>query len=334
MIQKKRLLIYTHFGGRFANQLFVQAHFMAFLFEHPDDFDFINLSFTPYRRLLENTSKQPICIYPTHHKRWKSFRWMNYLLNIKLPKVSHIQKATTTRILYTFAKNLGISALLVGYINPPDLVGHRIDSLDLAYPNDIRLFYQANTTLVTGWGFRSWALVEKHQDKIREGLMFNSTYTQVAQKFIQNLRKQYDFLIGVLIRQGDYRGWSEGKYYFETEEYINWMKQAKEVFGATRNVAFVVASDDKQDSSKFQDLNVYFATGFAVGKGHYVENIAELSMCDIVMTPPSTFGVWAAFLGDIPVLPVGRTQVISENNLLKNHIFDALKHPYLSVSIK
>ena len=335
MIQKRRLIIFTHFAGRFANQLFIYAHLMAFLLEHPDDFDFINLSFSPYAYLLENTSEKPICIFPTHHTRWQSFRGLNYLLHLKLTKGSTRIKNNTIRMLYAFANLSGVQSFLVGSDPLSNVVGQKKDSLDLANPNDIGLFYQANTTFLAGWGIKSWELVENHQDKIREGMMFASIYTKIAQEFIQGLRNKYDVLIGVLIRQGDYRTWANGRYYFETEQYINWIKQAKEVFGVSRKVGFVVASDEEQDFYKFQDLNVYFATGSAVGKGHYIENMAELSLCDLVMTAPSTFSAWSAFLGDIPILPlVEPSQVISENDLLAHHIFDAIKHPHLSVSVQ
>ncbi len=84
-----------------------------------------------------------------------------------------------------------------------------------------------------------------------------------------------------------------------------------------------------------QTANVNFATGIAVGKGHYLESMAELSQCDMIMTPPSTFGVWAAFLGDIPILPLcDPSQVVSKQNLLYNNIFDAVFHPEMSVLVK
>jgi hypothetical protein len=63
--------------------------------------------------------------------------------------------------------------------------------------------------------------------------------------------------------------------------------------------------------------------------------MAELSQCDMIMTPPSTFGVWAAFLGDIPILPLcDPSQVVSKQNLLYNNIFDAVFHPEMSVLVK
>ncbi len=55
----------------------------------------------------------------------------------------------------------------------------------------------------------------------------------------------------------------------------------------------------------------------------------------MIMTPPSTFGVWAAFLGDIPILPLcDPSQVVSKQNLLYNNIFDAVFHPEMSVLVK
>jgi hypothetical protein len=50
--------------------------------------------------------------------------------------------------------------------------------------------------------------------------------------------------------------------------------------------------------------------------GHFVESMTELSLCDVIVSPPSTFAGWAAFLGQVPQLSLTRLdQIIRREDL-------------------
>ena len=337
MNSSKKLIIFTHGGGRFTNQLISYGHLIGFLAENKDDFALINMAFWRYAHLLKMTSADSRCTFPTQHNQWKHLEIIKKLFDLLPKKGSGRIWNNIIRILYGYgAISPGVQTIIAKDVSGLNYcLGENIDSLDLANPEDINLLNRAKVTILGGWGVRSWPLFKKHQIKIKNSLALNSEYTRIAEEFIQSLREKYEFLIGVLIRQGDYRLYAQGKYFFDTDQYITWIEQAKELFGASSKVGFVVASDEPQDIDKFKNLDVHFATGIAGGRGHYLESMAELSKCDLIMTPPSTFGVWAAFLEDKPVLPLCETsQVISRMDLLKNHIFEALAHPHLSVAVK
>jgi hypothetical protein len=338
MVDRKKLIIYTHGGGRFVNQVFSYAHLVAFIEEHKEEYEVINIAFWDYAHLLKTTSGNPLCIYPSRPdsllllRKFKdlvkkfSSRGANKLQDQILPQVLHAWGSVLPSAQSILAKDI---------LRKDNILGERLEYLDLSASDSVSILGRKRTTVLAGWGVRGWPLVEKHQSVIRETLSVNPRYSEIAQKYVEGLRDKYDFLIGILIRQTDYRGYVQGKYFFETDQYVRWMKQAKEVFGISGKVGFVVASDERQYPDKFSDLNVHFATGMAVGEGHYVENLVELSYCDIVMTPPSTFGVWAAFLGNVPVLPLCEaSQSIDKSDLLHNHIFDALTHPQMSIAVK
>ena len=337
--QDKNLIVFTHGGGRFANQLFSYAHLIAFLAENDYKYDLINLAFWPYARLLENTSKNLACTFPTKHNQWKALQKTRDLLQVFPDKIANSGRIRNNiaRLLYNYAAlNSDIQSIIAEDVSGlKDIPGKQKDKFDLNNPDDVDLLNQAKFTLLAGWKVRSWLLVEKHQHTVRECLALKESHAATATKFIQELRQKSDYLIGVLIRQYDYRFILEGKYFFETQQYIDWIQQAQDLFGTSFKVGFVVASDEPQDFELFKHLNVHFATGIAVGKGHYLESMAELSQCDMIMTPPSTFGVWAAFLGDIPILPLyDPSQVVSKQDLLYGNIFDAIAHPEMSVFVK
>ena len=346
MTTNKKLIVFTHGGGRFANQLISYGHLIGFLAEKNYDFDLINLAFWEYAHLLEETSDNFLCTMPTQHSKGQLLAIIKFVC-YPLFK-SNSKQAKYRKILNNLIRRNAIRGLYaIGYITPNmqtiiaknatslnGCLAKQLDSLNLGNVEDINLLNRANVTILAGWGIKSWSLFKKHQIKIRSSLSLKSEYLGIGEKFVQSLRNEYNFLIGVLIRQDDYRIFAGGKYFFETDRYIEWIKQAKELFVLSGKVGFIIASDEPQDIDKFGNLNVHFATGKAVGKGHYLENMAELSKCDLIMTPPSTFGVWAAFIGDIPILPLYKnSQVISKEDLLENHIYDAIAHPHLSIAV-
>jgi len=334
MNPNKKLIIFTTCGGRFGNELISYGHLIGFIVENKYEFSLINMSFWSYAHLLEITSKNTLCIFPNQENNFKlinivkdftdSFpeKWSSRLRRKLLIPFLHSYGffSSKSHSLIVPDKNLELEKLLRGR-------GKHKDILDLENPDDVRLLNQANVTILAGYGVRSWSLFEKHQSLIRDSLSIREEYSSKAKNFIQSLRRKYDFLIGVVIRQGDYRLWRNGQYFFDTSQYISWIRQAKEEFGASTAVGFVVASDEQQDLENFKNLNVHFATGIAVGKGHYIENMVELSQCDIIMAPSSSFAAWAAFLGNKPILLLREaSQRISSKDLLRNHIFDMYHH--------
>jgi hypothetical protein len=85
-------------------------------------------------------------------------------------------------------------------------------------------------TLLAGWPIRSWPLFEKHQNEIRRFFAVNRAYKDNADSFVARVREQKRLLIGVLMRQDDYRIWNDGKYFFSSEQYADWMMQLTRIF--------------------------------------------------------------------------------------------------------
>ena len=308
-------------------------------------YDLINLAFLPYSSLILETSDDKFCIFPTKHERYRALRKLYIFLN-KLPEF-YRKRINRLIILLLYLYNVFSShtqAIVVGNAYGIKFFGKRLDEFpiklkvqkfDLEHHVDTSLLDQAATTFLCGWQIRCWNLVKKHEVKIRASLSLEPKYMNIANKFIQDLRQKYNFLIGVLIRQNDYARWLDGKFYFTTEQYIEWIVQAAKIFENHGKVGFIIAADQPQNLALFQPLNAHFSTGIAGGSGHYLESMVELSRCDIIMTPPSTFSAWSGFMGNTPLLPLYKqSQVISRNDLLNNHLFDALEHHYMSFAVK
>ena len=101
-----------------------------------------------------------------------------------------------------------------------------------------------------------------------------------------------DVLIGVHVRQGDYRT-HKPAFFHATERYVRLMRVLEAAFAGSR-VAFLVCSDAPQPRDAFRSLRVRFGTG------HPAEDLFALAGCDYIAGPPSTFSQWASFHGRVP----------------------------------
>jgi Glycosyl transferase family 11 len=323
-------LIFTHGGGRFANQVFNYAHLLALVCEYPQEFDFIHIPFWPYAQLLANGDRDPLCTGQGNSEAYPGFRRLAKIFGNLQVNNDYTFKRLAIWFLYlahgnVFARFYGCQAILS--VPGEWLPGQRIPDFKLSeiLPN----LRAAQRTCLSGFNLDNWQLVEKHQAQIRDRLQLHPRYIEPAQTFIADLRQRYSLLIGVMVRQGDYRTWAEGRYFFESSQYADWIRQAIDLFPevAPDLIGFVVASDEPQQP-KFFNRQTYFATGIAGAKGHYIESMAELSMCDYLLAPPSTFAMWAGFLGEVPILPLLEAkQVLNSADILHNHLFEWLKAP-------
>lgn len=315
------LVVFTHGGGRLGNQLLNFGHLIAWAEEGAHEFDIMSMAFWPYADHFVGTATNLLCFYPapegTPPVPWRGARAVDGVLRVR-------------------GRNRGLRSLrrTLQFL----LRGHAVQ-YDSRHPLPLdpalsHQFQEHDVVFLSGWGWRNWSLFRRHQHAIRTFLTPAVKHQQIAVPFIEGLRGHYDKLIGILIRQDDYRLGNNVTYLFESDIYAEWMRMAAQLF-APQRVGFVIASDEVQDEQRFNGINYHMATGAMGQRGHYLESLLELSLCDLIMTPPSTFGVWAAFMADKPILPlVHSDQILDETMILSNHIFDALEDEHLTFSVK
>jgi hypothetical protein len=217
---------------------------------------------------------------------------------------------------------------------PWEKVAHRRrDFLYLDDPEVLADLRRHRVTVLCGPRIRCWDLVVKHEEMVRSTLRIREELTAKATLFVSQLRPRYDFLIGVMVRQSDYREYAGGRFFFTSPQYAAWMREALTLFRDRGRVGFLIASDEAQDLAVFADLPVHLTTGSAVGDGHYLENLAELGCCDLVMTTASSFGCWGAFIGRAPILPLVRHgQPLHATDILAK-LWDCTQHRDMKVAI-
>jgi hypothetical protein len=273
--------------GRLANRLIIFANFIALAEEQGHRLT--NFTFHSYSEFFEGTQKNIYCRYPRPKRR----SWMDVIPGV----AAFLRK---TRIPYHLTRYTA----LLNERHP--VFGDKVVTLhELPGPNYTLLEgpeYQekirpAKTVFVYGWWLRTPRLVKKHGEKIRAYFRPVEKFQNASRAAIEPLRRQADVVIGVHVRQGDYRGWFGGKYFFPAERYAAWMRELASQFPG-RKVAFFVCSDEPRRLEEFAGLTV------GLGMDSPVCDVYALALCDYIIGPKSTFSQWASFYGEKPLLQV------------------------------
>lgn len=151
--------------------------------------------------------------------------------------------------------------------------------------------------LTIGWGFRtSPEVMQRNRGIIVDIFRPVSRHLDKINRCIETARHGVDHLVGVHIRHTDYKKFNGGKWFYPLSVYRSIMEGVRaQLPGSTR---FLVCTDGEYDALAFRGLDV------VPGTGHPVEDCYELSRCDFILGPPSTYSLWASYYGRAPLLQI------------------------------
>ena len=274
--------------GRLCNRLFSAAHILALAIENGQTF--VNVSFSDYAGHFTVTQRDLLCRYPVHKSALKGEK----ILGMALYGICY-----TCSVLLSFLPGSGFSVpwlrLSVIRSTEGDDTELLLDEAPPALLSELTgdtahlLFFQ-------GWNLRAYQSLIKHGDAVREYFTPTPAYQTKIQTYVKKNREGCAVLIGVVIRHGDYRTWQGGKHFYSLETYTTLMMQVRALCGSSR-VNFLICSDEEQDTSVFESAQL----DFSFRSGHMIENLYYLAQCDYLLSPPSTYGMWASLYGKVPL---------------------------------
>ena len=109
------------------------------------------------------------------------------------------------------------------------------------------------------WDIRCPNSIKLAGQFIRKLLQPASNYIKPASDFIISLRRNYDCLIGIHARRGDYKDYLDGRYYYSWEKYKTWILELKiilENHGFSK-IGFVLCSDEKPSANLLREENIH-----------------------------------------------------------------------------
>lgn len=284
----KKVIIIQHGGGELANQLWNFASIYAYCKEK--GFDCQNYSFFEYGQYFNIPATNPVVDFiffrpfAGHHKRRSSFRTRFWRFIYKL----------YVKIVIFLFKNQVVSSVNIDgkkYYLPPTAENEQLKIL--AKNNDTLYF--------TGWLFRNPQGMLKYRKEIADYLKPKKEYTLPVEKIIADAKNKYKNIIGVHIRQTDYRTHKGGKYFIPQAR----VREILDEYLTTSNkkpqeTLFVATSDEPISKDIFKGLNIL------TNKGNAIEDLYMLSLCDVVIGSNSSFGNFAAYYGN-------KTHIILQN---------------------
>lgn len=265
--------------GRLCNRLFNSAHLLASAIEHKHKF--VNPAFYDYACYFQSTSQDIFCRFPTQ----SSFIQNHSVVGKLLYYIAYILST-----LLRYLKNIGIKFNMLKTVSASEYQDGC--NLDKILPNVISNSNQL--VCFQGFPLLAFSSLEKHGDEVRKYFTPSTKYQNNIRTLIADLRKDSELLIGVVIRHGDYREYLNGRYFYTLDKYSELMEQLQSLF-PEKKLKFLICSDEKQNLSAFENFNFYFRSG------HMIENLYSLAECDYIISPPSTYGMWASFFGKVPL---------------------------------
>ena len=137
---------------------------------------------------------------------------------------------------------------------------------------------------------------------------------QKAEGMIAQLKQVSDIVVGVHIRRGDYATWNDGRFFYELEDYHQFMLNVKELY-KDRKVSFFISSNENFSLDIFNGCH---CCRFGQEPSGAILDLYTLSLCDRIIGPFSSYSRWASFIGEIPLcfLEV-KNQQFSESDFSK-----------------
>ena len=155
-----------------------------------------------------------------------------------------------------------------------------------------------------GFHFSSGNLVTKHRSKICNILKFRKSETLPVRKFINEAKKKYETLLGVHIRQNDYKTFYAGKYLVSLDRYLASIEHFKSLHPNPKSIGVVICSDDDEVLVEIQKNH----PDYFFPMGNIAQDIAALSQCFFIISPKATTASsWAAYYGDSRLLQIDQT---------------------------
>lgn len=162
-----------------------------------------------------------------------------------------------------------------------------------------KVFIESKHTFCYGFFFRSKETTLKYRKVYQE--MFNPNFDKIplTQNWLQRDFPQQK-LVAIHIRRGDYIGFEGGRYFYSDQVFLTKMQEMQDVLN--QKPKFILFTNDGNlDLSLYLNSfpNQVILSNNKVAVDHYL-----LSKCDYIIGPPSTFTLWASYIGEVNLFQI------------------------------
>lgn len=282
---KKKIVILASSSNRLANQLWNFMSIYAYCLERT--YECQNPSFFRYHRFFsfpKRRSMASLLFSFLNALPWQRARGFSYSFHEKY--ITWIREHKKQRVIADKREPY------VFYLPPSEMTMPEYkEALSQIEKSASNIFY------FDGWLFRNPVGIEKYRKEITAYFAPRKDIREKIENFILELQKKYSAIIGVHIRQDDYKTFKGGKYFFTQEEVRKILDEYLQFSGKDRaQTAFVICSDGPIDRNAFAGLNIVFPQGNAM------EDLFTLAKTEVIIGSNSTYGAFASYYGNIPFI--------------------------------
>ena len=144
--------------------------------------------------------------------------------------------------------------------------------------------HPAKIVILRGWGYSDNQLLDQYRAQILRQMHITQPKTYSDSTKLNKVPT-----LGVHVRRTDYKHFQGGRFYYSYSIYLHWIEHVRSLIGQVQIIFF---SDDPTYVSK------YLGGQGRLNNGSAKEDLALLSQCDFILGPPSTFSMWATFIGN------------------------------------
>lgn len=291
----KKNIILKNGGGELANQLWNYISVYAYSLEigattsNPSFFEYHY-----YFKFLQNEN----FIIRLLSLFFKKPRRRNHIIN----GIFRIKYNLLSKIIIILNKNKIISS-----INSINQVTY--------LPPSTKFDRNNNNQYFLGWLFRNPVGIEKYRNQITQAFQPIEKIDNKVNAIIKDF-SSYQNIVGLHIRQGDYKNFKKGKYFIEQKRIAEICKEYLSKNNLDKNsTIFVITSDGNIDTDLFNDLNIY------ISKENAVTDLFLLSKTSTIIGSDSSFGHFASWYGNIPHIVIKNESIDWEYYRNKNKYF-------------
>lgn len=267
------MVIVADRNGQLCNRLFHFSYFIANAIEYK--YKLIYPCFEEYSGYFEKTDKND---------------FLNFPVKIRITSNTFINKS----ILYLINR-IRISVSKIFYLDINGIEHAQYDLNNHKFQSAVH----KKIVITHGWLFRDEENLRKHQDILKKIFTPKGIYLTEVQNITSKLRKEYDCIVGLHIRRGDYREWEDGKYFYSDEVYL---KKISEFLSATElskdKICFFICSNEDIDIKAYKEYNICY------NRRHFMTDLYTMANCNFIIGPPSTFSQWASLYGGVPLFTI------------------------------
>ena len=186
-----------------------------------------------------------------------------------------------------------------------------IENFDPSY--DLSILNPASSYQLKGFHFTAGDLIVKYRRQICQILDFKSSLKSPIDSLLKEAKSKYDILLGVHIRENDFKDFYKGRYFVPLNCYFDLIDEFQKL-NNEKSTGFVVCSDSPKILQEIKER----LPSCIIPQGSVAQDMYALSECDYLIGPQATtFSSWSAYLGNTPLYQITKDSKLESLNIFE-----------------